>query len=102
METTFDFTKHDEYTHTINSSGKLWIKRMSHAVAVLYFTDEMNNKTNMPLDIVVYTFDYQTNKYVILNATRQEYALCWTDDYVVKLNKNVLINIKSQRQWIIS
>lgn len=101
METEFDFNKtSNEYSCNINSNTILHINRINHSVAVLYFTDVINNKINIPSTIVVYTYDYQnTNKKVVHNSIKQEYMLCWTDDYTIELNKNVLINIKNQRKW---
>jgi len=96
METTFDFTKHDEYTHTINSSGKLWIKRMSHAVAVLYFTDEMNNKINISDDIVVYTYDFQDKKKII--DIDNYYLFRWSDNYTIEYKKIELLTFNSQKK----
>lgn len=104
METTFDFRLTGcEYINNINSNTNLCIKRINHSVAILYFTDEMSNIINIPDGVVVYTFDYQnTQNRVILKSIDKLYSLCWTDDYIVELNKNVLINIKNQRKWIIS
>jgi hypothetical protein len=105
METTFDFkTAEFEYVRNITSNTKLCIKRNNHSVAILYFTDDMGNKITIPDGIVVYTTDYSQNnqRKVILNHIGNSYPLCWTDDYIVELNKNVLINIKNQRKWVIS
>jgi len=103
METTFDFTTIDnEYMYNMNSTTIIHIKRINNSVAILYFTDEMSNKINIPNDILVYTFDNQTNKKMIQNASNQYYPLCWTDDYIVELHKNVVINIKNQRKWNIT
>ena len=103
MEAAFDFTKTDnEYTYNINSTTILHINRINHSIAILYFTDEMSNKINIPDGIVVYTYDYHTNKRILQNAFTQEYPLCWTDDYMIELNQKVLINIKNQRKWNIT
>ncbi len=104
METAFDFTASttdNEYIYNINPTTILHIKRINHSVAILYITDEMSNKIDIPNGLVLYTYDHQTNKKIIQNATRQDFPLCWTDDYVVELNKNVLITIKNQRKWSI-
>jgi hypothetical protein len=103
METTFEFeNSNSEYTYNVNSNINLHIKRINNGVAILYFTDEMNNKVNVPNDILVYTYDNTNNERVILNPMRQYYALCWTDNYEIELNKNILINIKNQRKWKIT
>ena len=105
METNFDFTKtNNEYIYNINSNIILHINRMNHSVAILYFTDEMGNKINIPNGIVVYTYDYQNkNKKISLKSSiKKEYLLCWTDDYTIELNKNIVLNIKNQRNWNIT
>lgn len=104
METEFDFTiKESEYVYNVSLKTKLCLKRINHSVAMLYFTDEMSNKINIPDGIIVYTTDYQnTQMRVIIKPIDKTYPLCWTDDYTVELNNNVLINIKNQRKWVIS
>lgn len=102
MNKPFDFMKECEYVY-IDSYANFRIKRIHHSVAILYFTDEMSNKINIPNGVVVYTSDYQNSeKRVILKPIDESYHLCWTDDYIVELNEIILINIKSQRKWIIS
>ena len=85
-------------TYNVNFNINLHIKRINNAVAILYLTDEMN----VPNNILVYTYDYTNNKRVLLNPIKQEYALCWTDNYEIELNNNILINIKNQRKWNIT
>ena len=100
----FDFKSECEYFYDHdNTNVHLYIKRINHSVATLYFIDEMNNKINIPDGVVIYTTDYQNSeKRVNINPIDGYYSLCWTDDYIVELNKKVLINIKSQRKWIVS
>ncbi len=103
METTFDFNINDnEYTYNVNSTINLHIRKINNSVAILYFTDEIGNKINIPDGLIVYTYDYQTNKKIIQNHIHQYYPLCWTDDYVIELNEIVLINIRNQRKWNIT
>ena len=99
----FDFKSDCEYFYDYDTNVQLYIKRINHSVATLYFIDEMNDKINVPDGVVIYTTDYQNSeKRVIINPIDEYYSLCWTDDYIVELNKKVLINIKNQRKWIIS
>lgn len=52
METIFEFeNSNSEYTYNMNSNVNLHIKQINHSVAILYFTDEMNNRMNVPNDI---------------------------------------------------
>ena len=98
---TFDLTKTDnEHMYTMSSNMILHIKRMNHGVAVLYFTDNMSNKINIPEDIVVYTYDYHdTNKKIVQKAIKQDYPLCWTDNYTVEYKKIQILSLNSQRAW---
>lgn len=102
----FDFMRECEYFYdnrNDNVNVSLCITKNNHSVATLYFIDDMCNKVNIPHGIVVYTTDYQNSeKRIILNPIDEYYHLCWSDDYMVEFNKKVLINIKSQRKWIIS
>lgn len=98
---TFDFTKTDnEYVYTVGSNAILHIKRVNHGVAVLYFTDEMNKKINIPEGIVVYAFDYQdTIKKIIQKPIKQDYPLCWTDNYTIEYNQIEIVSTNSERKW---
>ena len=98
---TFDFTKTDnEYVYPVGSNMILHIKRVNHGVAVLYFTDEMSNKINIPEGIVVYTFDYQdTIKKIKQKPIKQDYALCWTDNYTIEYNQIEIVSTNSERKW---
>ena len=104
METAFDFTMTGmKCVYNISSNTNVCIERMTHSVAALYFTDEHNNKINIPDNIVVYTYDYQnTQKKVVQDYIDNTYHLCWTDSYTIEFNKTILINIKNQRKWVIS
>ena len=104
MTTIFDFTlEESEFDYSIDFNTKLHIKRINHSVAMLYFTDVSGNKISIPGGIVVYTTDYQNiqNK-IILKQINKIYYLCWTDNYIIKLNETVLLNINNQRKWSIS
>jgi hypothetical protein len=98
---TFDFTKTDnEYVYNMGSNMILHIKRINHGVAVLYFTDELNNKINIPDGIKVYTFDYQdTIKKIIQKPIKQDYPLCWTDNYTIEYKQIEIVSVNSQRKW---
>ena len=100
----FDFMRTCEYLYSPDDSGiSLCIKQVNNSVAVLNFIDDDCNKVNIPEGIVVYTTDYQNSeKKVILKPIDEYYSLCWTDDYIVEFNKKIIINVKSQRKWMIT
>ena len=100
METTFDFDIDDnEYINSINLTTNLHIKRLNNSIAILYFTDKMNNKINIPHGLVLHTYDFQTLAKTVNESTGEYYYLCWTDDYVVELNKKVILSIINKRRW---
>lgn len=101
----FDFMIESEHLYVHSNEQKkecLYIKRINHSVAMLFFTDEKDNKINIPDGVVVYTFDSNNETKVILEPIGNAYPLCWTDNYVVEINEKVLINIQNQRKWVIS
>lgn len=98
---TFDFRKIDnEYLYNISSNVVLHIKRINYGVVILYFTDEVNNKINIPDSVIVYTYDYEDiNKKIIQKAIKQDYPLCWTDNYIIEYNKIEILSLHNQRTW---
>ena len=104
MKTTFDFKKTDsKYIYPINSNTFLCIKLVNCSVSMLYFTDETGRQIDIPDGIVVYTYDYPNinnmNQIEKVKTYLNYYNLYWTNNYIVELNKNVLVNIKNQREW---
>jgi hypothetical protein len=104
METIFDFTvTTSEYVHSINSSLTLHIQKVNHTYAILYFTDETNNKITIPGGVVVYTLDYQSKQKsaIVAPTNSKSFFLSWMSDYTVELNSSLIINILNQRKWSI-
>lgn len=103
METTteFDFAKTESvYNYNITPNINLCISRLNNGVAVVYFTDELHNKINVPTGIEVYECDFEDKiKKSALRSKGAAYPLCWTDDYTIVYNKVVLLEIKNQRKW---
>ena len=105
MKSNFHFSnENNAYIHEIRPELLLHIVRISHSVASLTFTDEYNNKVPIPNEIKVYTFDFtKTQSKVILRPSlNNDYALCWTDNYTVEWNDEIVVNIKNKRSWKIT
>jgi len=105
MNSNFHFSKSDnEYIHAIHPGLLLHIDRLSHSVASLPFTDEYNNKVPIPTEIRVYTFDFNKtqSKVIVGPSLNNDYALCWTDNYTVEWNGEIVVNIKNKRSWKIT
>ena len=98
----FDTLKPQHYYKEINSSTIMHIERISSSIAVLKFTDELNNDIDIPTGIVVFEFDYQNvSKKIVTKPLKytQRYCLCSTENYVIEYNKSVLVNLHSRRVW---
>ena len=55
----------------------------------------MNNKINTPSGLIIYTKDFQTNTKVIQKPVDNNlYALCWSDDYIVEFNNELILDVK--------
>ena len=106
MDSEFDFisSNTNKYTHLVNPNLILHIDQINFAVACLYFTDETNTKINIPIGVVVYTYDYQapSKKVVLQKLQNEEYGLCWSDNYRVELNDVLLINLTNKRSFHIT
>ena len=101
----FDTLKPQHYYKEINSSTIMHIERISSSIAVLKFTDELNNDIDIPPGIVVFEFDYQNvSKKIVVKPLKyaQSYALCSTDNYAIEYNKFVLVHINNRRVWNIA
>ena len=105
MESNFNFTNMNQsYIYSVTSNIILHIHRISYSVAMLYFTDEINNPINIPTGITIYTCDFQNmDSRIILPPTpSQKYALCWTDSYEIEFNGEIVLNITNKRTWSIT
>ena len=94
----FNF-RNDEsrFSYKVRFNVILQLYKYSNSVAILEFTDEMNNKINIPTEITIYT-----NQRVIQNPVKNFYVLCWTDDYTIEYSNKVILSIKNNRTWDIS
>jgi hypothetical protein len=107
MTSTFSFcftTPGCEYTHSLTPTIRLHIYRTNHAVALVYFTDEHNQRISItyPDVFTIYTKDVQTQTQIPLQPIEHIYALCCTDDYFLYFNNDKILDIKSKREWDIT
>lgn len=78
------------------SDFKIKIKRNADA-ARLYFTEKNDTKITVPFNIDVNS-KYSNRQYPI----NDEYVLCWLDPYTIILNNKTLLNISSEKSFIIT
>jgi len=102
---TFCFiTTGTEYVYDVAPNIVLHLHKNNHSVAILEFTDKMNNKINIPEGMHIYNKEHQTNQHVLHKpiGNTNMYGLCWTDDYAVEYNNNLILNIKHNKSWDIA
>ncbi len=99
---TFSFiSAANAYTYSISENVVIHIDKINNSVASLYFTNKSNEKINIPSGIVVYEYDFQTNKKVSLNPIKEHFVLCWTDNYTIEHDNKIILDIKNERKWTI-
>ena len=92
---TFSFEQEGKYDFEIRDQIYARLQRMSSSVAVLYFVKD-NVKVDIPRDLFVYD---QTHGGIELTPIKNQYfAMCWTDNYLIKWNGNTVL-LSTQRQW---
>lgn len=93
--------KEETFKIKLNPYVILNLKKLNEAWGILYFTDEMGNIMNIPLDFYVFLSNYATNTQTPINnvSKRQYYELAWMSDYVIFYKKEMVLHLKSQRLW---
>ena len=101
METTFNFSNDNpntEFIYALHPKSKiiLHIKRKNNSSATLYFTNQLNEKIDIPSDFFVYR-----NHNILLPNETNDYTLYWRKNYDVIYNGETLYNIRNDRTWTI-
>ena len=99
METTFNFSNRNiEFIYALHPKSEiiLHIKRKNNKVAKLYFTNQLNEKIDIPPEFIV----YQNSKIKNPNET-DDYTLHWNKNYDIVYNGETLYNIRNERTWTI-
>ena len=105
METTFHFNNHDtEFIYSLHPKSEiiLHIKRKNNSAASLYFTNQLNEKINIPSEFIVY-YRNNNNMNILLhpNDITDDYTLYWKKNYDIVYNGETLYNIRNDRTWTI-
>jgi len=107
MKTIFPFsqTNNAEFLYSLNPKSTiiLHIKGMNYSSASLYFTNEMNEKINIPdeHEFIVYR-RYSENELQIINPKKNNmYKLHNNRDYDIIWNDENILNIRNERTWTI-
>jgi hypothetical protein len=99
METIFNFSNPKaEFIYSLHPKSEiiLHIKRKKNAIASLYFTNQLNERIDIPSEFFVYQ-----NRNVVAPTERYEYTLYWKKNYDIVYNGETLYNIRNERTWTI-
>jgi len=100
METTFNFSnKNMKFIYSLHPKSEiiLHIKRKNKNSARLYFTNQLNEKINIPSDFIV----YENENTLEPNDETDEYILFSRRNYDIMYNGETLYNIRSEPIWTI-
>ena len=101
METTFDFSNSNnktEFIYSLHPKSEiiLHIKQKNYSFASLYFTNQLNDKIDIPSSFKVYK-----NKKILYPNETNDYTLYCNANYDVVYNGETLYNIRKERKWTI-
>jgi len=100
METTFNFSNlHTEFIYSLHPKSEiiLHIKRKHKKSARLYFTNQLNERIDIPPEFIV----FQNNEIKPPNEANDEYILYSFRNYDIMYNGETLYNIRSEPTWTI-
>jgi hypothetical protein len=101
METIFNFSNQNtEFIYALHPKSEiiLHIKRKSKSAAILYFTNQLNKKIDIPSEFIVYKNDDILKPD---NLIHNDYTLYWNKNYDIVYRGDTLYNIRHQRTWTI-
>jgi hypothetical protein len=99
METEFNFTDlNTEFIYSLHPKSEiiLHIKRIKNSVATLYFTNQLNQKIDIPSEFMVYN-----NSNIYKPNDTNDYTLYWCKNYDIVYRGDTLYNIRSKKTWTI-
>ena len=100
METTFNFSNlHTEFIYSLHPKSEiiLHIKRKNNSSARLFFTNQLNEKINIPQEFII----FQNHEIVFPNEQNNAYILYSRKNYDIMYNGETLYNIRNERTWTI-
>jgi hypothetical protein len=101
MNITFmNFDEDETFKIKLNEYVILNLKKENNAWGVIYFTDEMGNTMNIPLDFYVCICNTINHKSQLRpNYIKQCFELSWMTNYTIFYKMENILNLKNQRVW---
>ncbi len=93
------------YMTQINEKQILHIEQVTGSISCLYFTNEFNQKINIPNSFALYVATYCENKYIKQIQSPADmtcYVLSCIDNYIMEMNGEQILSLTSQRIWCIT
>ena len=100
METIFNFSnKNAKFLYSLHPKSHiiLHIKRKNKNSARLYFTNQLNEKINIPSEFIV----YENENILEPNDETDDYILYWHNNYDIVYDGETLYNIRNEKTWTI-
>ena len=107
METTFNFKQDTEFIQVLfpKSDIFLHIERINNSKASLYFTNQLNEKIDIPSGFIVYrikkTDSEDSHLELYPNETNNNYILYWRKNYDIVYYGSTIHNIRNEKKWTI-
>ena len=104
METFFNFSNKDsEFIYSLHPKSEiiLHIKRKNNSSATLYFTNQLNEKIDIPSEFFVYRNNNNNINTLLLSNETNDYTLYWRKNYDIIYNGETLYNIRNEKTWTI-
>jgi hypothetical protein len=106
MATIYDFSNpNTEYIYSLHPKSEilLHIKRETDSTAILYFTNQLNAKIDIPSGFVLIYNNIEKN-IIQLQNSKNEFSVNWESDYDILYNGETICNIRTKKSssiWII-
>ena len=106
METIYDFSNpNTEYIYSLHPKSEilLHIKRATNSTAILYFTNQINTKIDIPSGFFL-IYNNIEKKIIQLQNSKNEFSVEWERDYDIVYNGETICNIRTEKSssiWII-
>jgi hypothetical protein len=100
METIFNFAKQNtEFIYALHPKSEiiLRISRINNSTAYLYFTNQLNEKIDIPSEFII----YHKREVLYPDVETNDYTLYLRKNYDIVYNGETLFNIRNEKTWTI-
>ena len=96
-KTQFSFQNHSQImVFPVEDNVLATIESIGPSLARLYF---VQNEAEIKIPLKIQVYDKTNNVRVDPLRNREDFVLCWTDDYSIYKNKEILLQLSNKRVW---